>query len=62
MRLAQLVIELPQKERGTSDIPEFTVTVEIGAVKFDVRVDMGLVNVGGDYKLVLAPVNFIANS
>ena len=56
VRPAQLIIEFPQDaQRGPFNITEFTVTVEIGAVKFYVRVNMGLVHMGGYDKLVLAP-------
>ena len=56
VRPAQLIIEFPQDaQRGPFNVPEFTVTVEIGAVKFYVRMNMGLVHMGGYDKLVLAP-------
>ena len=54
MRPAQLVIKPPQNHCGLLHIPEFAITVEVGAVKFYVRMDMGFVHMGGYNKLMLA--------
>ena len=54
VRPAQLIIEPPQDKGGLPHIPEFTVTVEVGAVNLDMRMDMGFVHMGGNNELVLA--------
>ena len=58
MRPAQLVIELTQDERRVFDILKFAVTVQVGAVKFYVGMDMGFVHMSSHHKLMLSPGKF----
>ena len=52
VRPAQIVIEPPENQVRILGVYKFSVTVEVGAVKFYVRVNMGLVHMGGHNKLV----------
>lgn len=53
MCFTYLVIELPQEERRVIHVLEFAITVQVCAVKFDVRMNVFLINMGSYYKLML---------
>lgn len=48
------VVQFPQSERGVLDVIEFTVAVQIDAAKFHMIVDVRLVHMGRDDKLISA--------